>query len=72
MRVSRGRADEGVAGRSARGMFLIARPEGMMQWRGTCLPLWDDVLPKVPEEVWREANCRITKAMEAGGGTGHL
>ncbi|MBO0883520.1 MAG: hypothetical protein J2P17_24935, partial [Mycobacterium sp.] len=53
-------------------MFLIARPEGMMQMRGTCLPLWDDVLPKLPEETWHETNHRIALAMEAGGGTAHL
>lgn len=52
-------------------MFLLGRPEGMMQLRGTCLPLWDDVLPKQPEEVWRETNRRIAHAMQAGGGTAH-
>jgi diadenosine tetraphosphate (Ap4A) HIT family hydrolase len=53
-------------------MFLIARPEGMMQMRGTCLPLWDDVLPKVPNAVWIETNRRIAQAMDTGVGITHL
>lgn len=53
-------------------MFLIARPEGMLQMRGTCLPLWDDVLPKVSHETWRETNRRIARAMAADGGTAHV
>ncbi|WP_354644440.1 HIT family protein [Kitasatospora camelliae] len=53
-------------------LWLIARPEGMMQLRGTCLPLWDDVLPKAPVEEWRETNRRIAAAMAADGGTAHL
>lgn len=52
-------------------IFLIARPEGMMQMRGTCLPLWDDVLPKLPQEVWDETSRRIARAMATGGGTAH-
>lgn len=53
-------------------MFLIARPEGMMQLRGTCLPLWDDVLPKLPDGLRRESHRRIARAMAAGGGATHL
>lgn len=52
-------------------VWLVARPEGMMQLRGTCLPLWDDVLPRLPEEEWREAGRRIAEAMAADGGTAH-
>ncbi|WP_232247432.1 HIT family protein [Kitasatospora azatica] len=43
--------------------WLIARPEGMMQLRGTCLPLWNDVLPKQSTEAWDETNRRIAKAL---------
>ncbi|GAA2749659.1 hypothetical protein [Kitasatospora cinereorecta] len=53
-------------------VWLIARPEGMMQLRGTCLPLWEDVLPKLPEGEWREYGRRIAAAMAAGGGTAHV
>ena len=51
--------------------FLIARPEGMMQLRGSCLPLWNDSLPKVPIDIWAETNHRIAQSMAAGGGTAH-
>ena len=52
-------------------MFLIARPEGMLQMRGTCLPLWDDVLPKLPEDLWHASERHIARAMASGGGTAH-
>ncbi|WP_328972316.1 hypothetical protein [Streptomyces sp. NBC_00239] len=52
--------------------WLMARPEGMLQMRGTCLPLWGDVLPKPPLEEWRETNRRIAHAMAADGGTAHV
>ncbi|AUG75570.1 hypothetical protein CFP65_0613 [Kitasatospora sp. MMS16-BH015] len=52
-------------------LWLIARPEGMVQMRGTCLPLWDEVLPPLPEAEWRETNRRIALAMAAEGGTAH-
>jgi hypothetical protein len=29
-------------------VFFFARPAGFVQLRGTCLALWDDVLPAVP------------------------
>jgi diadenosine tetraphosphate (Ap4A) HIT family hydrolase len=52
-------------------LFLLARPAGMLQLRGTCLPLWDDVLPEVPAATWAETNRRIARAMAADGGTAH-
>lgn len=53
-------------------LFLMARPEGMLQLRGSCLPLWDDVLPKLPDEVWAESARRIAGAMAKDGGTAHV
>ncbi|MER5638044.1 hypothetical protein ABT095_13925 [Kitasatospora sp. NPDC002227] len=53
-------------------LWLTARPEGMVQLRGTCLAIWDDVLPRLPEEEWRENGRRIAAAMAAGGGTAHV
>jgi hypothetical protein len=35
-------------------MWFLARPTGRLQLRGRFLPLWDEVLPPVPEEEWRE------------------
>ncbi|MFJ6935134.1 HIT family protein [Streptomyces sp. NPDC101132] len=52
--------------------WFFARPAGMLQLRGTCLPLWGDVLPKVPLEEWRETHRRIARALAAGGGAAHV
>lgn len=48
--------------------WFIARPEGLMQFRGTCLPLWGDVLPPLPAEVWAESVASIASQMTATGG----
>jgi diadenosine tetraphosphate (Ap4A) HIT family hydrolase len=50
-------------------VWFLARPEGFGQLRGTCLALWTDILPPVPEAVWRD-NLRIVVtalAVEHGG-----
>ncbi|WP_406861477.1 hypothetical protein ABZO31_13875 [Streptomyces sp. HUAS MG47] len=53
-------------------VWFFARPAGMLQLRGSCLPLWGDVLPKVPEETWRATNRRIAEALAGQGGTVHV
>jgi hypothetical protein len=35
-------------------LWFLARPHGRLQLRGTFLSLWDDILPTVPEDQWRE------------------
>jgi hypothetical protein len=35
-------------------MWFLARPYGRLQLRGTFLSLWDDILPVIPEQKWRE------------------
>jgi hypothetical protein len=52
-------------------MWLIARPAGMMQLRGTCLPLWDDVLPKANEAQWRASLASVAGALATDGGTAY-
>ncbi|GGV14999.1 hypothetical protein GCM10010495_31320 [Kitasatospora herbaricolor] len=52
--------------------WLIARPEGMAQLRGACLPLWNDALPPVPAEEWARTGRLIAAAMAAGGGTAQV
>jgi diadenosine tetraphosphate (Ap4A) HIT family hydrolase len=52
--------------------WLVARPAGMMQLRGTCLPIWDDLLPKVPDDEWQDNRRRIAAALAADGGTAQL
>ena len=52
-------------------LWLIARPAGMMQLRGTCLPLWDDVLPPQDEQQWRGVMAEVAAALAADGGTAY-
>ena len=35
-------------------LWFLARPHGRLQLRGTFLTLWDDILPVIPEQQWRE------------------
>jgi hypothetical protein len=39
----------------------MARPARMPQLLGSFAAIWDDVLPPLPDEVWR-ANCAIVAA----------
>jgi hypothetical protein len=43
-----------------------------MQMRGTCLPLWDDVLPKPDEQTWLATLRRVATALARDGGTVHI
>jgi diadenosine tetraphosphate (Ap4A) HIT family hydrolase len=49
--------------------WLVARPEGMLQMRGTLLPLWNGVLPPIPEADWNAALASIAESMALSGGT---
>ncbi|MFD7629195.1 HIT family protein [Streptomyces sp. NPDC059851] len=53
-------------------LFLFARPEGMLQLRGSNLALWDDVLPPQSEEAWAGSARLIAAAMAKDGGTAHV
>ncbi|MFB9364890.1 hypothetical protein ACWCYY_06605 [Kitasatospora sp. NPDC001664] len=53
-------------------LWLLARPEGMLQLRGSFLPLWDEVLPPVGSELWAAHNKVIAAAMAKDGGTAHV
>ncbi|MFG2233331.1 hypothetical protein ACGFNX_25575 [Streptomyces sp. NPDC048723] len=44
----------------------------MLQLRGSNLPLWDDVLPRIPDEVWAGSARTIAAAMAKDGGTAHV
>ncbi|HEY1178532.1 MAG TPA: hypothetical protein VGF17_20450 [Phytomonospora sp.] len=48
--------------------WFFARPEGLLQLRGTCLPLWGDVLPDLPEATWDAAMTSIASHMATTGG----
>lgn len=42
-------------------VWFLARPLGMMQMRGAMLTVWDDLLPKIPDDEFR-ANARTVAA----------
>jgi diadenosine tetraphosphate (Ap4A) HIT family hydrolase len=47
-------------------VWFLPRPEGMLEARGMMLPVWEDVLPKVPDEELRAAARRVAAAMSGG------
>ncbi|MEV4535645.1 hypothetical protein AB0J82_17625 [Asanoa sp. NPDC049518] len=50
-------------------MWFLARPYGQLQLRGTFLSLWDDILPPIPESVWRENLALVAAWLADFGGT---
>jgi hypothetical protein len=44
--------------------WFIARPAGLPQLRGAALPLWLDVLPPLPDEVWAVDNHSVAEALK--------
>lgn len=51
--------------------WLLARPAGLLQLRGTFLPVWEELLPPVPDEERRQSHRLIAESMAAGGGTAY-
>jgi hypothetical protein len=50
-------------------MWFLARPQGRLQLRGTFLSLWDDILPVIPEQQWRENLALVAAWLAEFGGT---
>jgi diadenosine tetraphosphate (Ap4A) HIT family hydrolase len=50
-------------------MWFLARPYGRLQLRGTFLSLWDDILPVIPEQQWRENLALVAAWLAEFGGT---
>ncbi|MEV6932812.1 hypothetical protein AB0M46_51130 [Dactylosporangium sp. NPDC051485] len=50
-------------------MWLMARPAGLGQLRGSCLALWDDLLPKQDEAQWQAVLREVGMALAADGGS---
>jgi diadenosine tetraphosphate (Ap4A) HIT family hydrolase len=50
-------------------MWFISRPEGLTQLRGSCLVMWDDVLPKQPRDQWETVLRELAATLAADGGT---
>jgi diadenosine tetraphosphate (Ap4A) HIT family hydrolase len=49
-------------------MWFLPRPKGMWQLRGALLPVWDDLLPKVPADEWGRNRRAVVRALAEGGG----
>jgi hypothetical protein len=49
-------------------VFFFARPEGFLQLRGSCLVLWDDLLPPMPAEVGTADARTVARALVASYG----
>ena len=52
--------------------WLMARPTRLPQVKGSFVAIWDDILPPLPEELWRENLAIVAHALAAGGGTAHV
>ncbi|MDT7539302.1 MAG: hypothetical protein QOI82_2887 [Actinomycetota bacterium] len=44
-------------------VFVLGRPSGLMQLRGSNLALWDDMLPKMPEDEYAAALAAVVAAL---------
>jgi hypothetical protein len=49
-------------------VFFFARPEGFAQLRGTCLAIWDDLLPAQDPEVVHADAGRVARSLAASFG----
>ena len=49
-------------------VFFFARPAGFSQLRGTCMALWDDVLPPVPAQEHADDTAAVARALAASYG----
>ncbi|MBC6448488.1 hypothetical protein [Actinokineospora xionganensis] len=52
-------------------LWFFGRPAGMLQFRGSFLTMWDDVLPPIPTDQWRDNLHRIAASLAEGGGTAY-
>jgi diadenosine tetraphosphate (Ap4A) HIT family hydrolase len=49
-------------------LWFLARPHGRLQLRGSFLSLWDDILPPIAEERWRENLALVAAWLAEFGG----
>jgi len=49
-------------------LWFLARPYGRLQLQGTFLALWDDILPVIPEQQWRENLAMVAAWLAEFGG----
>jgi diadenosine tetraphosphate (Ap4A) HIT family hydrolase len=44
-------------------VFVLGRPSGLMQLRGSNLALWDDMLPPIPEDAYAADLAAVAAAL---------
>lgn len=44
-------------------LWFMTRPARMLQIRGSAVPEWDDILPPVPEEIWRADLAEVARRL---------
>ena len=52
--------------------WFMARPARIPQLIGSFAAIWDDILPPLPDAVWRENIAIVARALAAEGGTAHV
>jgi diadenosine tetraphosphate (Ap4A) HIT family hydrolase len=52
-------------------LWFIPRPLGALQLRGSCLPMWFDVLPDLDDEAAEAPLRTIAEALSTAGGRAH-
>jgi hypothetical protein len=50
-------------------VWFLARPEGLLQLRGSSLSDWSDCLPPMPADEWAALRGEIARALAAHGGS---
>jgi hypothetical protein len=53
-------------------LWFMGRPARMPQLRTSFAAIWDDILPPVPEELWRADHVVVAQALAAAGGRAHV
>ena len=49
-------------------LWFFSRPKGLVQTRGSCLTIWEDVLPKRSAEEWQATISQFREDLVAAGG----
>ncbi|HET6920656.1 MAG TPA: hypothetical protein VFI46_14495 [Jiangellaceae bacterium] len=52
-------------------VWFVARPARLPQTVGGFAMVWDDILPPVPERIWRESLTELGRRLAADGGARH-
>ena len=52
-------------------LMFMARPEGLLQLRGSNLALWEEMLPRIPDDVAAADLAAVARLLAADGGRAH-